>query len=67
MGFDGVLPADVVRPGVTVVAQDPAGLGRRAAELLFERLDGYGGPPRRAVLGTTLVARGSGELSAPGP
>jgi LacI family transcriptional regulator len=67
VGFDDVLLADVVRPRLTVVAQDPAGLGRRAAEPLFERLDGYGGPPRRAVLGTTLIARGSGELSAPGP
>jgi LacI family transcriptional regulator len=65
VGFDDVLLADVVKPGLTVVAQDPAGLGRRAAELLFERLDGYGGPARRAVLETTLVARGSGELSAP--
>ena len=65
VAFDDLLLADVVRPGLTVVAQDPAGLGRRAAELLFERLDGYGGPARRVVLETTLIARGSGEL-APG-
>ena len=64
VGFDDVLLADVVRPGLTVVAQDPEVLGRRAAELLFERLDGYAGPARRVVLETTLIARGSGELAA---
>jgi LacI family transcriptional regulator len=67
VGFDDILLADVVRPGLTVVAQDPAGLGRRAAELLFERLDGYAGPARRAELATTLIERGSGELSAREP
>jgi LacI family transcriptional regulator, galactose operon repressor len=64
VGFDDVLLADVVKPGLTVIAQDPDGLGRRAAELLFERLDGYTGPARRVVLDTTLIARGSGELTA---
>ena len=47
-----------------MIAQDPDELGRRAAELLFERLDGYAGPARRVVLETTLIARGSGELTA---
>ncbi|MEA5362441.1 LacI family DNA-binding transcriptional regulator [Amycolatopsis sp., V23-08] len=47
--------------GVTVVAQDPRELGRRAAELLFTRLDGDRSRPRRVVLPTTLVPRGSGE------
>jgi LacI family transcriptional regulator len=63
VGFDDVVLADVVRPGLTVVAQDPAALGRRAAELLFSRLDGYDGPSRCEVLDTTLIARGSGELA----
>lgn len=47
--------------GVTVVAQDPRELGKRAAELLFARLDGARSRPRRVVLPTTLVPRGSGE------
>ncbi len=64
IGFDDVLLADVVRPGLTVIAQNPDELGRRAAELLFERLDGYAGPARRLVLETTLIARGSGEIAA---
>jgi LacI family transcriptional regulator len=63
VGFDDVVLADAVDPPLTVVAQDPHGLGRRAAELLFERLDGFDGPSRRVELPTRLIARGSGELA----
>jgi LacI family transcriptional regulator len=54
---------------VTVVAQDPAELGRQAAYLLFRRIDGDSAPPRRIVVPTRLMRRGSGELSpfAPTP
>jgi LacI family transcriptional regulator len=62
VAFDDVMLADVMDPGITVVAQDPFGLGRRAAELLFSRLDGYRGPSRREELPTTLIVRGSGEI-----
>jgi LacI family transcriptional regulator len=62
VGFDDILFAASVDPGVTVVAQDPQGIGRAAAELLFSRLDGYSGPSRRLVLDTPLIERGSGEL-----
>jgi LacI family transcriptional regulator len=65
VGFDDVVLGDVVSPGLTVLAQDPAALGRRAAELLFSRLDGAGGPSQRVVLEPTLIARGSGELRGP--
>jgi LacI family transcriptional regulator len=62
VGFDDFELADLVVPGVTVVAQDPAGLGRMAAELLFERLAGLPDPPRRLILPTTVIPRGSGEI-----
>jgi LacI family transcriptional regulator, galactose operon repressor len=62
VGFDDVALADVVEPGLTVMAQDPWALGRSAAELLFSRLDGYDGSSRRVVHPTTLIQRGSGEL-----
>ncbi len=52
VSFDDIVLADAVSPGLTVVAQDPRGLGRAAAELLFERLDGFDGPSRRVVLPT---------------
>jgi LacI family transcriptional regulator len=63
VGFDDVVLGDVLEPGLTVLAQDPAALGRAAAELLFSRLDGFDGPSRRVVLAPTLIARGSGELA----
>ena len=65
IGFDDLTLADAVEPGLTVVAQDPVALGRRAAELVFSRLDGYDGPARTVVVPTTLIQRGSGELPAP--
>ena len=65
VGFDDVALADVIEPGLTVVAQDPVAMGRNAAELVFSHLDGYDGPSRRIELPTVLIERGSGEL-APG-
>lgn len=62
VGFDDFELADLLSPGITVIAQDSAQLGRTAADLLFRRLDGAGGEPRRVVLPTRLIARGSGEL-----
>lgn len=58
VGFDDFSTADLLDPPVTVVAQDPESLGRRAAELLFARLDGKTGPARRVVIRTNLVIRG---------
>lgn len=62
VGFDDFELADLLRPGVTVVAQDAARLGRTAAERLFHRLDGILPVPERVVLPTRLIERGSGEL-----
>jgi LacI family transcriptional regulator len=49
--------------GITVVRTNPSELGRRAAQLVFERIAGRSGRPQRIVLPTELVARGSGEIS----
>nr|WP_082310797.1 LacI family DNA-binding transcriptional regulator [Nonomuraea sp. SBT364] len=62
VGFDDFELADLLVPGVTVVAQDPAGMGRTAAELLFRRLAGDTGPSEHPLLPVRLVPRGSGEL-----
>jgi LacI family transcriptional regulator len=48
---------------VTVVAQDPAEIGRLAAEILFRRLDGDRSPSKVHVVPTRLVIRGSGEIA----
>ncbi|GAA3756675.1 LacI family DNA-binding transcriptional regulator [Spinactinospora alkalitolerans] len=61
VGFDDFELADLMTPPVTVVAQDPVGMGRAAARLLFQRLAGDRSPARRLELATRLIARGSGE------
>jgi LacI family transcriptional regulator len=65
VGFDDFLTADLLSPGITVVAQDPAAIGRRAAGLLFARMAGEGGPPTTHPVPTVLIPRGSGELPPP--
>jgi LacI family transcriptional regulator len=61
VAFDDFELAPLLSPPVTVVAYDPVELGRRAARLICERLDGDAGPPRRIVVPTRLIPRGSGE------
>ena len=63
VGFDDFPLADLLEPAVTVVAQDPARMGRTAAAALFERIDGRDGPPREIRIATTLIPRGSGEIT----
>jgi len=53
---------DLLDPGVTVVAQDPQGIGRIAAERVFARLDGDHSPAARTIVPTRLIERGSGEI-----
>lgn len=60
VGFDDFELADLLK--VTVVRHDPGEMGRQAAELLFGRLGGDESPPRRIVLPTELVVRGTGEV-----
>ena len=60
IGFDDFELAPVLRPRFTLVHQPTAELGRRAAEMLFDRLEGRGAPePQRLVLPTKLVVRES--------
>ncbi len=60
IGFDDFELSPVLRPRFTLVHQPTAELGRRAAEMLFERLNGEGRPePQRLVLPTELVVRES--------
>ena len=65
IAFDDIELADLLEPGITVVQSNPFAIGRLAAELLFERLDGYRGPSRQRLVATLLVPRGSGEIPHP--
>lgn len=63
IGFDDILLADLLEPGITVIAQDPAAIGRAAAQVLFRRLDGDRSPSEHQIVLTRLIARGSGEIA----
>jgi LacI family transcriptional regulator len=62
VGFDDFRFADLLPTPATVVAGDPAELGRRATQLLLRRVAGdRAGPAQRVVLPVRLLPRGSGE------
>jgi LacI family transcriptional regulator len=63
VGFDDLPLADLLQPGVTVIAQDPAAIGAKACELLFQRTDGDTSPPQTHTIPTRLIPRGSGEIT----
>jgi LacI family transcriptional regulator, galactose operon repressor len=63
IGFDDILLADLLEPGITVIAQDPAAIGRAAAEVLFRRLDGDRSPSQQHIVPTRMMKRGSGEIA----
>jgi DNA-binding LacI/PurR family transcriptional regulator len=60
VGFDdeGIVNTLLDVP-LTTVAQDAVALGKRAAELLIDRIEGYAGPPRGEVVPTELRMRAS--------
>ncbi len=62
VGFDDFLLADLLQPGITVIAQDPAAIGRTAAGVLFRRLDGDRSPAQVHTVRTRMITRGSGEI-----
>jgi LacI family transcriptional regulator len=63
IGFDDILLADLLEPGITVIAQDPAAIGRTAAQVLFGRLDGDESPIEHHIVLTRMITRGSGEIA----
>ena len=59
---DDLVVGDLLSPGLTSTPQDPHEIGRRAAERLFQRLDGDESPTRTVVLPVALAPRGTGEI-----
>jgi LacI family transcriptional regulator len=62
VGFDDFPLAELIEPGVTVIAQDPAAIGRLATEILFRRIDGDTSPVQKHVVPTRLIERASGAI-----
>jgi len=66
VGFDDISFASIVKPGITVVTQDPVSMGTIAAQLLLERIRDPGGTPQTIKIPVSLITRGSGELGPAG-
>lgn len=66
VGFDDFELAAALRLPVTVVSYDLEEVGRRAAGLLFDRLDGNRGAPKSLTVPTLIIERGSGEVNPSG-
>lgn len=62
VGFDGFDGADLIEPGLTVVAQDPVLMGTIAANMLLDRMNGAQKSIENVVLPTYFLKRGSGEI-----
>ena len=62
VGFDDFTLADMMEPGITVIAQHPDRIGKLAAERLLARMDGDDSAPQTYVVPSELIVRGSGEL-----
>lgn len=65
VSFDDFVLADLMRPGITVLAQDPTRIGTIAAERVFARLAGDTTPERSYIVPARLIVRGSGEIPPP--
>jgi LacI family fructose operon transcriptional repressor len=65
-GFDADVWTEIVGPGLTVIEQPIAEIGRAAMGLLFERLDLPMMAPRKVVLAGRLLVRGSSSPSSSG-
>ncbi|WP_190238523.1 LacI family DNA-binding transcriptional regulator [Marilutibacter maris] len=58
-GFDDISEAALSTPPLTTLSVQPRACGRRAAEMLLERVHDPDAPPRRTVAPVSLVVRGS--------
>jgi LacI family transcriptional regulator len=65
VGFDDFALADMMEPGITVIAQHPERIGKLAAERILARIDGDQSQPSTWVVPSELIVRGSGELRPP--
>lgn len=66
VGFDDLPLASLLATPVTVVTADVNELGRRAAQLLLDRIAGQDRPPQRVSMPVKIIERGTGEITRTG-
>ncbi len=59
LGVGGFQISRYTEPPLSTVVRPLCDVGRKAVELLLERINGYDGPPRRVILPPVLDVRGS--------
>lgn len=57
--FGDLEAASTIDPFLTVIKHPAYELGKKAAEILIDRIEGYGGPAREEVLSVNMVVRES--------
>jgi len=62
VGFDDFPLADLLRPGLSVIAQGDVEIGRTTVDLFRARVANPARPVQTVIIPTTLIVRGSGEL-----
>jgi LacI family transcriptional regulator len=62
VGFDDFPAADLISPGVTLVKQDLAEIGRLSIQALLNRIEGDTSKYSTTVVPTSLIPMGSGEI-----
>jgi LacI family transcriptional regulator len=68
IGFDDFELADLLQPSITVVAQDPAAMGKLSAEILLSRISsGAEFEPTQRVVPTRLIVRESADVTQAAP
>lgn len=67
IGFDNVDYGSAFTPPLTTMTQDYWMMGRRAMEMLLERIDGLDSPPRKLRIPVTLFVRGTTGRKADQP
>jgi DNA-binding LacI/PurR family transcriptional regulator len=66
VGFDDSQLATTTEPGLTSVRQPIEEMGREMTRLLLDEIRDPGRPPRRVILDTELIVRGSSRGDLPG-
>ena len=64
VGFGGVALSIVTTPAISTAVTPKYQMGMKASEFLYERMNGYDGPPRHEVLKAQLAIRNSTLKSA---
>lgn len=65
--FDDIELASLIDPFLTAVVQPAREMGRKATELLIERIEGYKGPVRRHCFPVAFIERRSTQRAAAPP